>query len=292
LYTRLLLVAVAIISPSSSSCNKEARRNGASVKKHTALRSNRLAVDNLRMIVPSGINVSDEELLHFALAHPNDITEAAKALKEAIQWRKTAGKHIVNAAQKAVAKAMKKSGWDDNVIRNAAPHANVINDYITSKAVFSTSTEDGKIISVIRTSQIDDKKLMDNASVEQVRDYFLYNQEVIRIEASKLSATTGRLYTVLNVSDVSGTRNAPDRRFTKAVALSCDKYESLYPSNVPVLAVNVPCAGVMRPFFPKSIQERLIFKKAPYLASLQELTPLKTDTSVRAKFVREIEGLV
>ena len=109
------------------------------------------------------------DLLRFALAYPDDVKEAEKALKNAIKWRQTTGKSIVDAAKGAVAKATANGGWDNDVVRDAAPHADVINDFITPRAVITTSTEDGDLVYVIRASQIDDKELMTWTTVWQLR---------------------------------------------------------------------------------------------------------------------------
>jgi hypothetical protein len=50
--------------------------------------------------------------------------------------------------------------------------------------------------------------------------------------------------------------------------------------------------GLLKPLFPKSVQERLVFKRAPVLASLTELTPLGTDPAVKQQFSREVKGLL
>lgn len=131
-------------------------------------------VNALSKIVPHGINMSDIDMLRFALAYPNDELKAVAALKKTVEWRQSAGKSIIEAAQNAVTKATLNFGWeDDDAIRNAAPHANVINKFITSKAVITIGTEGGDLVSVIRASQIDSTRLMDSASVEQVRMPFI-----------------------------------------------------------------------------------------------------------------------
>ena len=71
---------------------------------------------------------------------------------------------------------------------------------------------------------------MDNASVEQVCDFFMYAKEVHNIVANQRSATTGRMCSVIFANDISGVRKAPDKRFSKALTSSSDQYESLYPS--------------------------------------------------------------
>lgn len=262
------------------------------------LMNNRYVVESLRKVVPDDMEMGDVDLLRFALAYPDDRVGAEKALKNAIEWRKTAGKTIVDAATEAVAKATANGGWENEAVRAAAPHADVINNFITPKAVITTSTEDGDLVYVIRASQIDDKELMNKASVEQVCDFFMYAKEVHNIVANKRSATTGRLCSVLFANDISGVRKPPDKRFSQALTSSSDQYESLYPSLAgPTMILNLPLilqafVGLLKPLFPKSVQERLVFKRAPVLASLKELTPLGTDPLVKTKFVREVVSLL
>ena len=79
---------------------------------------------------------------------------------------------------------------------------------------------------------------------------------------------------------------------------SSDQYEDLYPSLAgPTMILNLPLilqafVGLLKPLFPKSVQERLLFKRAPVLASLKELTPLAENMGVRLKFVREVKSLL
>ena len=137
----------------------------------STLINNMYVVNSLSKDVPNEMEMSDIDLLRFALAHPNDEVKARQALKKTIKWRQTAGKHIVDAARDAFAEATANNGEvDKDVLLRYAPHADIINKYITSKAVITASTEEGDLVRVIRPSIIDDKKLMDNATVEQVRD--------------------------------------------------------------------------------------------------------------------------
>ena len=136
----------------------------------STLINNIYVVNSLSKDVPNEMEMSDIDLLRFALAHPNDEVKARQALKKTIEWRQTAGKHLVNAAREAFAEATANKGKvDKDVLLRYAPHADIINKYITSKAVITASTEEGDLVRVIRPSIIDDKKLMDNATVEQVR---------------------------------------------------------------------------------------------------------------------------
>ena len=165
-------------------------------KTEGVLINNRFIVDSLKKSLPADVEMSEIALLRFALAFPDE-NEAEAALKKAIQWRKTTGKHIVDAAQEAVSKATANGGWENEVVRDMAPHASLINNYITPKAVITTSTEDGDLVYVIRASQIDDKEMMNKCTVEQVCDFFMYAKEVHNIVANERSAKTGRMCSVL-----------------------------------------------------------------------------------------------
>ena len=105
--------------------------------------------------------------------------------------------NIVDEAREAVSKATANGGWKNEVVRGMAPHASLINDYITPQAVITTSTEDGHLVYVIRASQIDDKEMMNKCTVEQVCGFFMYAKEVHNIVANDRSAKTGRMCSVL-----------------------------------------------------------------------------------------------
>ena len=307
---RLLAVAAALAVPTSSFVGVRARKSPKSTKLHAGpgykigaktegvLINNRFVVDELSKALPEDAGMTEIDLLRFALAHPDDEKAAEAALMHAIKWRQAEGKHIVDSAREAVKKATANGGWDNEPVRDAAPHADVINQYITPKAVITTSTEDGDLVYVIRASQIDDKALMDNASVEQVCDFFLYAKEVHNLIANRRSETTGRMCSVIFANDIKGVRKAPDKRFSQALTSSSDQYESLYPSLAgPTLILNLPLilqafVGLLKPLFPKSVQERLVFTRAPVLASMEVLTPLASDAALKTKFVREIKGLL
>lgn len=268
-------------------------------KTEGVLINNRFVVDELSKAADSaGVKMSEVDLLRFALVHPEDEKAAEEALMYAIQWRQTDGKHIVEAAREAVAKATAGGGWDNDHVRDAAPHAEIINEFITPQSVITTSTEDGDLVYVIRASSINDKKLMDVATVDQVCDFFLYAKEVHNIVANERSARTGRMCSVVFANDITGVRKPPDKRFSKALTSSSDQYESLYPSLAgPTMILNLPIilqafVGLLKPLFPKSVQERLVFKRAPVLASMDELTPLATDPTLRTRFVKEVKSLL
>ena len=49
---------------------------------------------------------------------------------------------------------------------------------------------------------------------------------------------------------------------------------------------------LFKPLFPKTVQAKLRFKRAPVLASLAELTPLTTDSGTLARFLEEVDELL
>jgi hypothetical protein len=257
------------------------------------LNENRDRIDSLASI---SADVPELTLLRFSLAFPSQ-AEALRNLREMVVWRRGAGKSIVNSAAEAVAKATAGGGWDNEAVRLAAPHATAINRYITPKNILTLSTDEGDLVYVIRASAIDDKALMKSVSVQQLVDFFLYVKEVHSLVANARSEKTGKLCGVTFANDISGVRAIPDKKFSEALTASSQQYEKLYPSMAgPTMILNLPFVllafiGLIKPLFPKSVQERLMFESAPVLAKLKELTPLSTDRNSRNSFLAEVKGL-
>ena len=135
--------------------------------------TNRARIDALGAVAP---DLPEIERLRFVLGFP-DQAEAVSAAKEAVAWRSGAGKSIVESAAEAVAKATAGGGWDNEAVRDAAPHAAVINPYITPKNILTLSTKEGDLVYVIRAGLIDDKGMMSKVSVDQLVDFLLYVKE-------------------------------------------------------------------------------------------------------------------
>jgi hypothetical protein len=257
------------------------------------LKANRASIDSLASI---SADVPELILLRFALAFPIQ-AEANQAMRDNIAWRSGAGLSIVNSAAEAVAKATAGGGWDNDPVRDAAPHAAAINRYITTKNILTLSSDTGSLVYVIRASAINDKELMSKVSVAQVVEFFLYVKEVHSLVANARSERSGKLCGVIFANDISGVRAIPDRRFSEALTASSQQYEKLYPSMAgPTMILNLPFVlqafvGLIKPLFPKSVQSRLMFEKAPVLASLKELSPLTTDKNTRKSFLEEVQKL-
>jgi hypothetical protein len=266
----------------------------SSTEMQSLLAANKALVDSLGSLAP---DMSEVSRLRFALAFPN-AAEAKSALKETVAWRAGAGKSIVEAAAAAVAKATEGGGWDNEPVRMGAPHAAVINPYITPKNIVSLSTAEGDLVYVIRASLIEDKAMMSKVTVDQLVDFLLYVKEVHSLVLNSRSTRTGRLCNVIFANDITGTMKPPDPQFSKALTASSKSYEKLYPSLAgPTLILNLPFilqafVGLFKPLFPKVVQERLKFEKAPFLAKLGELTPLTTDASKKGTFLKEVDQLL
>ena len=86
--------------------------------------------------------------------------------------------------------------------------------------------------------------------------------------------------------------------FSKALTESSKSYEKLYPSLAgPTMILNLPMIlqafiGLFKPLFPKSVQARLKFESAPYLAKLKTLTPLTDDANAKKDFLAEVDRLL
>ena len=89
----------------------------------------RSTIDALKETAP---DFSEVALLRFALAFPTQ-SEATKALKDTLAWRSGAGTEIVAAAGAAYKEAFATGRWNNAPVRDGAPHAKAINQYITEK---------------------------------------------------------------------------------------------------------------------------------------------------------------
>lgn len=261
------------------------------------LRQNRRVVDSLASVADSDDENNEITRLRFAMAFDTE-REAKEAYQSAIEYRsKGRGKAIVDAAKEAYEAAIIGGGWDNEVVRKAAPNASKINKYISQKNIVTLSTSSGDLVYAIRASSIDDKKMMDDVTVEQMSGFFMYVKEVHNLVANERTKRTGRLCEVIFANDITGVRKAPDSRFSKALSSSSSQYAKLYPSLAgPTMILNLPFilqafVALFKPLFPKAVQEKLKFIRAPVLGSLKDLTPLVSDKAKKNAFLRETEEL-
>jgi hypothetical protein len=257
------------------------------------LEKQRANIDALKNIAP---DFSEIALLRFAQGFPTQ-SEAKDALKETLAWRSGAGREIVEAAGAAYKAAFSEGRWNNDPVRDGAPNAKAINQFITEKNILTMSTDEGDLVYVIRASGIDDKKMMKQVSVDQLCDFLLYVKEIHALVANERSARTGRLCTVIFANDISGTSQVPDKKFSEALTQSSQQYTKLYPALAgPTLILNLPFilqafVGLFKPLFPKAIQDRLKFEPSPYLGKLKDLTPL-VGGAPRKVFLGELKQLV
>ena len=91
---------------------------------------------------------------------------------------------------------------------------------------------------------------------------------------------------------------SPGPNPNQALTASSKSFEKLYPGLAgPTMILNLPFilqafVGLFKPLFPKVVQERLKFEKAPFLSKLDELTPLTTDMAKKQKFLAEVDMLL
>lgn len=239
----------------------------------------------------------DITFLRFAMAFETQ-REAMEAYKAAYKYRTNGrGKQIVEAAREAYDTACIGGGWDNTIVRDAAPHAKQINRYITPSNIMTTSSGAGDLVYVIRASAINDKQMMDRISVTQLSEFFMYVKEIHNLVANQRTRSTGRFTEVIFANDITGVRKPPDKRFSQALSESSSQYEQLYPSLAgPTLILNLPFilqafVSLFKPLFPKSVQARLKFLRAPVLASMTDLSKL-TESTPKQRFLAETERLI
>lgn len=238
----MLSIAVSCVALSVGSRGVFTPRHGAahmqaSNEVQNLLSANSALVSSLGAMAP---DMSEMARLRFALGFPEK-ADAEAAMRETLAWRSGPGKSTVEAAKEAVDKATAGGGWDNDVVRDAAPHAAVLNEFITPKNILSLSTADGDLVYVIRASAIEDKKMMEKVSVDMLVEFLLYVKEVHSLVVNARSERTGRLCNVIFANDITGTRKAPDPQFSKALTASSKSYEKLYPSLAgPTMILNLP----------------------------------------------------
>lgn len=260
----------------------------------TVLAANKGAVDSLGSIAP---DMSELTRLRYVLAFDEKAVQE-RNVRDTVAWRAGKGKAIVDAAAAAVAEAQSGGAWNNEPVIKAAPNSQKISKYITPKNILTLSADSGDLVYVIRASAIDDKALMDEVSVEELTDFLIYAKEVHNLIANARTEKTGRLCRVIFANDVSGIRKPPDSRFQKTLTESSKGYEKLYPSLAgPTMILNLPFIlqafiALFKPLFPKTVQARLKFERAPYLAKMTDMSKLATDSSAKTSFLSELTGLV
>lgn len=229
--------------------------------------------------------------------------EEKKALLDSnMQWRTNEGKEIVELAKDAVSAAMVSGSWDNEPVRENAPHADIVNKYITPAQCLTTTVRTGDLCYCIRAGQIDDVALMSEVSLEQMTEFFLYCKEINSIVANMRSEATDKVVDVLTANDLNGVKLVGgDATFRKALSAASTKANELYPSlSGPTFLLNLPkllgaLVKLFTPLFPDEVRKRLKFERGP-LRNVNDLVEISGlgmgNAAAREQFLDEIDMLL
>lgn len=229
----------------------------------------------------------------------DDDEQRIAALKSNLQWRMNEGNTIVTSARKAIQSAMMEDGkWNNEPIRNAAPHAKLINEYLTSIQCITTSLPStNDLIYCIRCGKLDDKGLMSAVSVDQMVDYFLYCKEVNAMVADMRSLHADSLIEIVTCNDLKGVKLVGGSKdFQKSLSAASKKANDLYPSlNGRTLMLNLPSllgplVTLFKLFLPKAVTKRLRFENGP-LKDVEDLREIADGGKGRDEFVDQMNAL-
>lgn len=220
-------------------------------------------------------------------------------LKENLAWRNGEGSRICELARLAVAAAMdgEKGQWNNAPVRNGAPHAAIVNQYISQSEIVTTTTRSGDLVYCIRAGQIDDVGLMSKLTADEMSEFFLYCKEVNAIVADVRSESSDHLVYLVTANDLSGTSLTGASSFRKALSAASKKASTLYPTLAgPTLLLNLPIlltalAKLFTPLFPPDVRAKLRFEKGP-LNDLDDLSELFQDGPARESFMNDLDRLI
>jgi len=244
---------------------------------------------------------NDVFFLRYCLEH-DDISDAQSALESNLSWRSSSneGKEICDAAMTAYKAATSSGGWDNDPVREAAPNAKVINEYITSNQILTTTSSKGDLVYCVRAGKIDDTSLMSRITVEEMVDFFLYCKEIQSLVANSRSLETERLVRVVTCNDLTGVKLVGgDTTFRSALSAASTKAVGLHPQlNGPTLLLNLPkllgaLVKLFTPLFPAPVRKKLKFAKGPLDKNdVKELLDLNRNEAVRNNFLSQLDTLV
>jgi hypothetical protein len=235
----------------------------------------------------------DTYVLRFAIEHKGDIVAATRNVQKVNSWRRREGRTIVAAAAQAVATAQEGGGWNNTPVLEAAPHSALISKCITGSQIVIISMPNGDLCSCIRASAIDDQKLMDSVTVEQMIEFFLFAREVNFLVAEQRTRLQGRLVQLIAANDLTGVSKLPDDRFQQALTKSSEQATTLYPGFAgPTAILNIPDVArfilqFLTPLFPGAVQQRLKFASGP-MAYITDLSDVLQEPT-RSTFVKDLQ---
>jgi len=237
--------------------------------------------------------------LRYCLSY-DDLPEAEAALKSTLQWRNSAeGKEICEPAFSAFQLATSGSSWDNDPVRNAAPNASIINEFITPSQILTTQSRKGDLVYCICAGKIDDTSLMSRVSLDQMVAFFLYCKEIHSLVANARSLEQDKLIRVITCNDLTGVKLVGgDSSFRNALSVASNKANGLYPSLAgPTLLLNLPpllgaLVKIFTPLFPPEVRKRLKFETGILGKNVNELRDLVTDDAVRENFWKRLDDIV
>lgn len=240
--------------------------------------------------------------LRYCLKDEQSDEEKQTLLENNLQWRDSEGKDIVQAAKAAVEAATSSGSWNNEPVRDMAPHANVVNKYITPSQCLTTTLRSGDLCSCIRAGQIDDVALMSEVTVEQMTEFFIYCKEVNALVANARSVSSDRVVNVLTANDLLGVKLVGgDATFRNALSAASTKGNVLYPSLPgPTFLLNLPrllgaLVKLFTPLFPLEVRNRLKFERGPLkeVDDLVEISGLSMgNAAAREKFLDQIDEIL
>lgn len=224
--------------------------------------------------------------------------KGVEEMKKTLAWRQGEGKAMCDAATTAFQAATADGGWNNKPIRDAAPNAEIVNEFINESTGFTTSSSKGDILYCIRAGKIDDNALMSKISVEDLITFFLYSKEIVALAANDRSLKDDKMTYVLTVNDLSGLKLiGGDASFRSALGDSSKQANELYPAlGGPTLLLNLPrlvsaLVKLFTPLFPEKVRERIKFEQGP-LKKVEDLVNIAPGGKDRDSFLADIDKIV
>jgi len=222
-----------------------------------------------------------------------------KKLQSNLEWRAGEGKLICESAKAAVEAATSTgSSWDNTPVQGMAPHAKIVNKFITSSQCLTTATRKGDLVYVVRAGKIDDSVLMSEITVEEMIEFFLYSREVNAIVANARSILSDRLVSVITANDLTGVKLiGGDATFRNALSATSAQTNELYPGlSGPTLLLNLPrlLGALVKLFsglFPKEVRKKIMFAQGP-LRDVDNLMEISVPGQPREKLMSSLDELL
>jgi len=255
------------------------------------------SLKNTASSVLSDPPTNDVFYLRYCLGY-SDNNERTSSLQSNLKWRNEIGKEICDAATQALKTATASEKFDNTPIRDGAPHASTVNEFITPNQIITTTSSAGDLVYCIRAGKIDDVALMSKLSEEQMVDFFLYCKEINSQVADERSIATDKLVRVITANDLSGVKLiGGDATFRNSLSAASKKATELYPElSGPTLLLNLPplvgaLVKVFTPLFPPVVRKKIKFAKG-VLSKGVELEDYLIGGKGRSAFEKDLQKLV